>query len=128
MKDKKRGAFTVSDIAVTVIIAAAALFSLIPGAFAGRTERIVYEIAVDGPGRVTAGPGDRVISLGGGILGTVTEVSDGRITVETDAASVSGVYYSDGVAVKSGAKYDFAVNAYHMKGTVEGPVTVKNEE
>lgn len=127
MTDKKKKMFTFSDFATVIIIAAAVLLSLIPGAFVYKTARAVYTLRPAAPISAVIKPGDSVICTSGGLLGVVTGVNDGVITVEADVRIRSGVCYAGSTAITENAEYDISVNAYHMKGTV-GDLTVTENE
>ena len=126
--NKKRKIFTGADIAVAVIALIVILFSVISGSLGVKTEHIVYSIVTDGAPEGAVAPGDSVISLEGGKLGTVVEVSENKITVEADVKVFYGTYYAGGTAIKNDGKYNFAVNAYHMKGTVRDLNAEKSEK
>ena len=118
MAEKHRKFLTGADIAVMVIVLTVFLFSVLSGGLGYKTEHIVYSIVTDNSPAGSVAPGDSVINLKGGKLGTVTAVSEDRITVEAEVKVFSKTYYAGGTAIRNDEKYDFAVNAYHMKGTV----------
>lgn len=113
---ERRKTSVLYDLLFAAFFAAAALILAFLVSPRGADKTVEFTVVITDGDASAFAPGDVVVTLPGGVLGTVTGTGNGYIEMTAQAELRAGMYFADGVRLCDGDSYEMSCGTEKLTG------------